>query len=104
LQPAVDDTREGAYGRTDCELARQVEVGVQARKEAEIEEQTYYRWRKEYGALKVNQARRSKELKQKHAKLKCLVSELSLEKQVLRDIASLTAASPSAALLCIRPR
>jgi putative transposase len=111
LQPAVDDTREGAYGRTDCELARQVEVGVgngksivQARKEAEIVEQTYYRWRKEYGALKVNQARRSKELKQKHAKLKCLVSELSLEKQVLRDIASLTAASPSAALLCIRPR
>jgi putative transposase len=52
-------------------LLRQVEVGVangktlpQACRSAEIVEQTYYRWRKEYGGLKVDQARRLKELEQ----------------------------------------
>src|ERR1035441_9898377 len=76
-------------------LLRQVEVGVangktlpQACKEVEIVEQTYYRWRKEYGGLKVDQARRLKELEQENTKLKRLVSELSLEKLVLKDIAS----------------
>jgi len=47
-----------------------------------------YRWRKEYGGLKVDQARRLKDLEQENAKLKRLVSELSLEKLVLKDIAS----------------
>jgi putative transposase len=75
-------------------VLRQVEVGVangktlpQACKEAEIVEQTYDRWRKEYGGLKVDQARRLKELEQENAKLKRLVSELSLEQLVLKDIA-----------------
>jgi transposase-like protein len=74
---------------------RQVEVGVangksmaQACREAGIVEQTYYRWRKEYGRLRVDQARRLKELEQENSKLKRLVSELSLEKLVLKDIAS----------------
>ncbi len=74
---------------------RQIEVAVaigktlpQTCKEAEIVEQTYYRWRKEYGGLQVDQARRLKELEQENAKLKRLVSELSLEKLVLKDIAS----------------
>jgi len=63
--------------------------GVLARdREAGIVEQTYYRWRKEYGGLQVDQARRLKELEQENAKLKRLVSELSLEKLVLKDIAS----------------
>jgi putative transposase len=60
-------------------LLRQVEVFVanektlpQACKEAEIVEQTYYRWRKEFGGLKVDQARRLKELEQENAKLKRL--------------------------------
>lgn len=76
-------------------LLRQVEVAVangkttpQACKEAGIVEQTYYRWRKEYGGLKVDQARRLKELEQENSKLKRLVSELSLEKLVLKEIAS----------------
>ena len=51
-------------------------------------EQTYYRWRKDYGGLKADQARRLKELEQENAKLMRLVSELSLEKLVLKDIAS----------------
>ena len=74
-------------------LLRQVEVGVangktlpQACKEAEIVEQTYYRWRREFGGLKVDQARRLKELELENAKLKRLVANLSLEKLVLKDI------------------
>jgi hypothetical protein len=76
-------------------LLRQIEVAVAngktttlACKEAEITEQTYYLWRKEYGGLQVDQARRLKELEQENAKLKRLVSELSLEKLVLKDNAS----------------
>ena len=76
-------------------LLRQIEVAVangkttpQACKEAGIVEQTYFRWRKEYGGLRVDQARRLKELEQENAKLKRLVAELSLEKLVLKDIAS----------------
>jgi putative transposase len=70
-------------------LLRQVEVGVangktlpQGVQRAEIVEQTYYRSRKEYGGLKVDQARRLKELEHENARLKRLVSELSLEKLV----------------------
>jgi putative transposase len=51
-------------------------------------EQTYFRWRKEYGGLQVDQARRLKELQQENAKLKRLVAELSLDKLVLKDLAS----------------
>ncbi len=49
--------------------------------------QTYYRWRKEYGGLKLDQAKRLKELEKENAKLKRVVAELSLEKQVLKDVA-----------------
>jgi len=73
---------------------RQIEVEIangkttpQACKEAEITQQTYYRWRKEYGGLKLDQAKRLKELERENAKLKRLVAELSLEKQVLKDVA-----------------
>ena len=76
-------------------LLRQIEVGVAngkttalASKEAGIAEQTYFRWRKEYGGVQVDQARRLKELEQENTKLKRLVSEVSLEKLVLKDIAA----------------
>jgi putative transposase len=75
-------------------LLRQIEVGIangkttpQACKEAEITQQTYYRWRKEYGGLKLDQAKRLKELEKENSKLKRLVAELSLEKQILKDVA-----------------
>jgi putative transposase len=75
-------------------LLRQIEVEIangkttpQACKEAEITQQTYYRWRKEFGGLKLDQAKRLKELERENAKLKRLVAELSLEKQVLKDVA-----------------
>ena len=76
-------------------ILRQIEVAVatnkpiaQACKEAGITEQTYYRWRKEYGGLKLEQARRLKELEKENSRLRRLVTELSLEKQVLKDVAS----------------
>ena len=75
-------------------LLRQIEVAVangkttpQACKEAEITIQTYYRWKKEYGGLKLAQAKRLRELERENSKLKRLVAELSLEKQVLKDVA-----------------
>ena len=49
---------------------------------------TYYRWRKEYGGMRVDQARRLKELEQENARLKKLVAELSLDKAILQDINS----------------
>ena len=59
----------------------------QACKEAAIVEQTYFRWRKEYGGLQIDQAKRLKELEKENSRLKRLVAELALEKQVLRDVA-----------------
>ena len=56
-------------------------------KEVGTTEQTYYRWRKEYGGLNVDQAKRLKQLEDENGRLKNLVADLSLEKQVLADIA-----------------
>jgi transposase-like protein len=75
-------------------VLRQIEVAMangkanpQACKAAGIHTQTYYRWRKEYGGLRVEQAKRMKALEKENTRLKRLVAELSLEKQVLKDVA-----------------
>lgn len=74
-------------------LLRQIEVAVAngkttalACKEAGIVEQTYFRWRKEYGGLQVDQAKRLKELEQENSKLKRLVANLSLDNLVPKDV------------------
>ena len=51
----------------------------------DISEQTYYRWRKEYGGIRADQARRLKELEKENARLKRLVAELSLDNAILRE-------------------
>ena len=56
-------------------------------KRLEVTEQTYYRWRKEYGGMKTEQAKRLKELEKENAQLKKLVAELSLDKRMLQEIA-----------------
>jgi len=56
-------------------------------KEVGTTEQSYYRYRKEYGGLGVDQAKRLKRLEEENNRLKKLVADLSLEKQVLKDIA-----------------
>ena len=75
-------------------LLRQIEVATSSGKsvgvacrEAGISEQSFYRWRKEYGGLRMDQAKRLKELEKENGKLKRLVAELSLDKQILKDIA-----------------
>jgi ACT domain-containing protein len=56
-------------------------------KEAGLTEQSYYRYRKEYGGLNVEQARKLKQLELENGRLKKLVAYLSLEQQVLKNIA-----------------
>ena len=50
-----------------------------------IAEQTFYRWRREYGGLKIEQARRLKALEQENARLKRAVAELTLDKLILQE-------------------
>ena len=75
-------------------LLRGIEVAIgsgkktpQAVREAGIKVQTCYRWRGEFGGLKLEQAKRLKELEKENSRLERLVAELSLEKQVLRELA-----------------
>ena len=58
---------------------------VEAAKKLGIAEQTLIRWRKEYGGLRVDQARRFKELEKENIRLKRLVADLSLDKAILKD-------------------
>ena len=51
-----------------------------------ITEQTFYRWRKEYGGLRVDQAKRLKELATENARLKRAVADLTVDKQILKEV------------------
>jgi hypothetical protein len=75
-------------------ILRQIEVEIvnhkptgQACREAGITEQIYYGWRKEFGGLKLEQARRMKPLEKENPRLQQLVTDLSLEKQRLKEVA-----------------
>ena len=59
---------------------------VHACRQAGISDQSYYRWRKEYGGMKVDQAKRYKELDRENARLKRLVADLSLDNAMLKEI------------------
>ena len=65
-------------------IAKQKNVAEVCRK-LEVTEQTYYRWRKEFGGVRTDQARRLKELEKENARLEKLVAELSLDKQILEE-------------------
>jgi transposase-like protein len=52
-----------------------------------VSDATYYRWRKEYGGMRVDQARRLKELEQENSRLKKLVADLSLDNAILKEAA-----------------
>ncbi len=66
-----------AQGQTVGEICRGIGVS----------EQSYYRWRREHGGLKVDQARRLKDLEQENTRLKRAVAELTLEKLILKEAA-----------------
>ena len=69
------------------ELARGLKV-PQVCKKLEVTEQTYYRWRKKYGGLRMDQSKRLKELERENARLKKLLAEAELDKAILREAAS----------------
>ena len=58
---------------------------AQACKKLSFTEQSYYRWRKEYGGLQISQAKRLKNLEKENARLKKLVADLSLDKDILNE-------------------
>ena len=53
-----------------------------------ITDATYYRWRKEYGGMKIDQAKKYKELEQENTRLKKLVADLSLDNAILKEAAT----------------
>jgi transposase-like protein len=72
--------------QADVELAKGSTIAAMC-KVLGITDQTYFRWRKEYGGLKVDQAKRFKELEQENARLKRLLAEAELDKAILREAA-----------------
>jgi putative transposase len=71
----------------EIELSKGCAMGQICRKLG-VTEQTYYRWRKQYGRMQIEQARRFKELEAENARLKKLVADLSLDKEILKEAAS----------------
>ena len=68
----------------DAELARGVSVADICKK-LEIAENTYYRWRNQFGGIKADEMKRLKELEKENARLKALVADLSLDKVILQE-------------------
>ena len=67
-------------------LVNQGSTVIEAVRKLGISEQTYYRWRKEYGGMRIDQAKRLKELEQENARLKKLVADLSLDNAILKEV------------------
>jgi transposase-like protein len=69
---------ELAKGQTTVEVVRKLG----------ITEQSYYRWRKEYGGLRMDQAKRLKELEKENSRLKKLLAEQALDNAILKEVSS----------------
>jgi len=70
-------------------ILKQAEVGVpvvELCRQAGITEQTFYRWKKQYVGLEIDQVRQLKQLQEENVRLKKLVAELSLDKTMLQDV------------------
>jgi putative transposase len=74
----------GMLREVDVGLSRGLNVG-QICRDLQITEQTYYRWRREYGGMKVSQARRLKDLERENSRLKRAIADLTLDKLILRE-------------------
>jgi len=72
--------------QTEVELSQGRTLGEVCRSLG-VTEQTYYRWRKEYGGLKMDQAKRLKELEQENTQLRKAVADLTLDKLILKEAA-----------------
>ena len=76
----------GKLREAEVKLAKGTAIG-QVCKDLAITENTYYRWRREYGGMKVDQARRLKDLEKENARLKRIVGEQVLDIDMLREVA-----------------
>ena len=86
--------RKGHTAEQIIPMLRQVEVETakgrkveEVCRELQITAFTYYRWRKQYGGLKMDQAKKLKELEKENAQLKRVVADLSLDNRILKDLA-----------------
>ena len=70
----------------EVEISRGQTVGQVCRKLG-VSENTYYRWRKEYGGLKLDQAKRLKELEQENSRLKRIVADQQIDIAILKEVA-----------------
>ena len=68
----------------EVSLSQGLTVG-QVCRQLSISEQTYYRWRKQYGGLKISQAKRLKDMKRENTRLKKAVADLTLDKVILQE-------------------
>ena len=73
--------------QAEVELAKG-QSAVEVARKLGITEQTYYRWRKEFGGLRIDQAKRLKELEKENARLKKLVADQALDNAILKEVAS----------------
>ena len=71
----------------EVELSRGKKI-PQICKQLGVSEQTYYRWRKEYGGLRMDQAKKLQTLEKENARLKKLVADMALDNDILREAAS----------------
>ena len=76
----------GKLREAEVLLSQGSTVGEASRKIG-VTEQTYYRWRKEYGGMRVDQAKRLKELEQENSRLKKLVADITLDNAILKEAA-----------------
>ena len=74
----------GMLREAEIALAQGMTVG-QVCRELAISEQTYYRWRKQYGGLKISQAKRMKDIVRENTRLKKAVADLTLDKVILQE-------------------
>lgn len=74
----------GMLREAEIALAQGTTVG-QICRQLSISEQTYYRWRKQYGGLKISQAKRLKDIKRENIRLKRAVADLTLDKVILKE-------------------
>ena len=72
---------------------------AEASRRIAVSEQTYYRWRKEYGGLKTDQARRMKDLEKENGRLRRAISDLTLDKLILQEAAGETSEPRAATAL-----
>lgn len=78
----VDKLREA-----EVEIAKGMTIG-QVCKKLGISEQTYYKWRRDYGGMRTDQAKRLKELERENARLKKLVADQALDNAILKEALS----------------